>query len=68
MDVPLNVFFFDLVTPRHNQSMQFLNVILGLVIASLTIFLTVHGDNMHLHPLVSFLSFYYCTFSAKWYV
>ena len=41
--------FFRLT--RSNQSLQYLGVILGLFMASLTIFLNIRGDNRHLCPL-----------------
>ena len=50
MEVPFYI-FLDLVTPRHNQSLQFIKAIPELLGVSLTIFLPVRGDNMHLRPL-----------------
>ena len=50
MEVLLNV-FLDLVSPRHNQSLQFINCNPWVTYVLPHIFLTVCGDNMHLHPL-----------------
>ena len=45
-----------------------LTAILGLLMASLTVFRTVRGDNMHLQTFHMFYTFLLLPYSVLWYV